>query len=252
MTAERSDLGCKSSFKKADAPSRSRAFGYVRVSTEEQVQGNGLAVQEQAIRSYCKVDGLRLVAMARDEGISGSSGLEQRVGLASVLARLEAGEADCLVVYRLDRLARDFVLQELLVNRMREKGASIRSVMEPDIETLSDDPTKVLVRQILGSIGQYERALIRGRMQAGKLIKAARGGYVGGQPGYGSRADSGELVADDDEAEIIRIVTTMREEGASYRTICGGLTAAALRPRRAKTWHPMVIRSIAARHCAIP
>lgn len=103
------------------------------MSTEDQVQGNGLAVQEQAIRRYCKVNGLRLVAMASDEGISGSSGLDQRVGLASVLARLEASEADCLVVYRLDRLARDFVLQELLANRLRQKRASIGSVLEPAI-----------------------------------------------------------------------------------------------------------------------
>lgn len=56
------------------------------------------------------------------------------------------------------------------------------------------------------------------------------------------------VVAADDEAEVIRIVTTMREEGASYRSICDALTAAGLQPRRAKTWHPMVVRSIAGRN----
>lgn len=251
MSAKGSDQGCKPSFEKTDTAPNIRALAYVRVSTEEQVQGNGLAVQEQAIRRYCKSNRLRLVDIASDEGVSGSSGLDQRIGLASVLARLEAGEAACLVVYRLDRLARDFVLQELLVNRLRERGISIRSVMEPDIETLSDDPTKVLVRQILGSIGQYERALIRGRMQAGKLIKAARGGYIGGQPGYGQRADDGELVSDTDEDEIIGMVTSLRQAGTSYRNIGAALTSAGFRPRRAKTWHPMVVRSIAERQSAL-
>src|SRR4051794_19306062 len=181
-TMQDTDQARKRTSKKTDARTPTTAIGYLRVSTEEQVQGGGLEVQEQSIRRYCKEQGLRLIDVASDEGVSGSNGLDARVGLASALARLEGDAADCLVVYRLDRLARDFVLQELLVNRLRERGIAIRSVMEPDIDTNTDDPTKVLVRQILGAIGQYERALIRGRMQAGKLVKAARGGYVGGQP----------------------------------------------------------------------
>jgi len=185
------------------------------VSTDEQIRGNGLEIQVQAIRRYCKANGLKLIDVVGDEGISGSNGLDARVGLASALVRLEAEEADCLVVYRLDRLARDFVLQELLVNRLRERGKPIRSVMEPDIETDTDDPTKVLIRQIIGAIGQYERALIQGRMQAGKLIKAARGGYVGGQPGYGKRADEAELVDEREETEIVRLVLLLRAGGAS-------------------------------------
>ncbi|HTD58768.1 MAG TPA: recombinase family protein, partial [Solirubrobacteraceae bacterium] len=71
----------------------------------------------------------------------------------SAFVRLEAGEADCLVVYRLDRLARDFVLQEMLVERLRRRGTPIRSVTE-DLDTDTTDATKVLIRQILGSISQ--------------------------------------------------------------------------------------------------
>src|SRR5438309_11179607 len=106
---EPADLVCKRTEEKADSRPKVRAIGYRRVSTDEQVQGNGLEVQEQAIRWYCTDNDLNLIEVTSDEGISGSNGLDARVGLASALARLEAGEADCLVVYRLDRLARDFV-----------------------------------------------------------------------------------------------------------------------------------------------
>jgi len=245
---EVADQARKRTVQKTDTRPRLRAIGYIRVSTDEQVQGNGLQVQDQAVRRYCTANNLKLIEVTGDEGISGSNGLDARIGLASALARLEAGEADCLVVYRLDRLARDFVLQELLVNRLRERGKPIRSVMEPDIETDTDDPTKVLIRQIIGAIGQYERALIRGRMQAGKLIKAARGGYVGGQPGYGQQADETELVDDPAESQIVQIVLAMRSAGASYRKICVALTNDGYRPRRASKWHPMVVRSIVERH----
>jgi site-specific DNA recombinase len=248
MSAQPSDLGCKRTSEKTYGAPRLRALGYLRVSTDEQVQGNGLAVQEQAIKRYCRDNSIKLVGIESDEGVSGSNGLDNRLGLATALARVEAGEADCLVIYRLDRLARDFVLQELLVNRLRERGTPIRSVMEPDIETDTDDPVKVLVRQVLGSIGQYERALIRGRMQAGKMIKAARGGYIGGQPGYGTRAHGAALVDQPDEADVVQTVLSMRQQGASYREICAALTTAGLTPRRATTWHPTVVRSIVQRH----
>ena len=83
---------------------RPQAVGYIRVSTTEQVSGFGLDVQERAIRDYCKANGLRLVEIFRDEGQSGSNGLECRVGLAEALAALKADEVSLLVVYRLDRL----------------------------------------------------------------------------------------------------------------------------------------------------
>ena len=125
--------------------------------------GFGLEVQERAIKDYCKAAGLRLVGVLRDEGQSGSNGLEARVGLAKALAALKAGEASTLVVYRMDRLARDLILQETLVQRLRDQGTPVRSASEPDLDTDTDDPTKVLIRQIIGAVSQYERAVIRGR-----------------------------------------------------------------------------------------
>src|SRR5450631_347777 len=96
-----------------------KVIGYTRVSTTEQVEGFGLDVQEAAIRKYCKADGLHLVAMLTDQGQSGSNGLDDRLGLAEGLARIERGEASALVVYRLDRLARDLILQETLHERLK-------------------------------------------------------------------------------------------------------------------------------------
>src|ERR671923_2832950 len=56
--------------------------GYLRVSTDRQAEeGLGLEVQEQAIRQWAQAHGHELVALTRDEGISGSNGLDTRVGL---------------------------------------------------------------------------------------------------------------------------------------------------------------------------
>src|SRR4051812_28580331 len=99
-----------------------RAFGYVRVSTSDQADGYGLEAQEAAIKTYCRAEGLRLVEILRDEGVSGSNGLDTREGLGVALARLEAGDGDLLVVSRLDRLARDLLVQETVLSRLQLRG----------------------------------------------------------------------------------------------------------------------------------
>lgn len=219
-----------------------KAIGYVRVSTQEQVTGFGLDVQRKAVRDYCKAQGLALVAMHADEGISGSNGLDTRQGLATALAVIERHEAGALVVYRLDRLARDLLVQETTIARLRAAGASVLSVTEPDID--SDDGTRVLVRQVLGAIGQYERTLIRGRMMAGKAAKVAGGGYGGGRPAFGYRAQDGGLVPDEREQACVALAKQLRSEGQSLRQIAAGLEGAGHRPKVGERWAPNQVRRI--------
>src|SRR4051812_34317015 len=88
-------------------------------------RGLGLDIQRQAIRKWASANGHRLVAVESDEGISGSNGLESRLGLAAALRRLRNGEAKGLLVYRLDRLARDLVLQEQLLAEVRRMERAV-------------------------------------------------------------------------------------------------------------------------------
>src|SRR5690349_14217760 len=83
---------------------------YLRVSTDKQAdEGLGLDVQREAIRAWAKEHGHRVVRWTADEGISGSNGLDTRVALLEAFDALKDGTAAGLVVYRLDRLARDLV-----------------------------------------------------------------------------------------------------------------------------------------------
>lgn len=223
-----------------------KALGYIRVSTQEQVKGFGLDVQERAIRAYCKANKLELVDVLRDEGRSGSNGLDTRVGLADALARLKAGEAELLVVYRIDRLARDLILQETLVQRLRDQGTPVRSASEPDLDTDTDDATKVLIRQIIGAVAQYERTVIRGRMMSGKAAKKEQGGFLGGRAPYGFRIVDGDVVTDDAEQEVVALVGQLRNAGMSLRQIGAELDQRGYRPRDGAAWHPTTVRRIAA------
>jgi DNA invertase Pin-like site-specific DNA recombinase len=221
------------------------AIAYLRVSTTEQAErGFGLDVQQKAVEEYCADHELELSAVHTDAGVSGSGSIDRRPALAAALAAAEANPGGRLVVYRLDRLARDLVLQELLLQRLSTSGTAVISATEPDIDTLGSDPTKVLIRQILGALGQYERALIRGRMAAGRAAKAAAGGYVGGAPRYGHRAAGGSLTTHDREAMALALIARLSSQGRSLRSICSALDDAGFKPRRAAHWQPSVVRGI--------
>ncbi len=226
-----------------------RLIGYIRVSTRGQAEdGLGLEMQVTAIEAHCATGGHELVALHRDEGVSGTTEVIDRPGLSVALQAIVAGGAEGLIVYRLDRLARSLWLQEVVIAQLGKAGRVVLSTAEADID--SDDPTRILVRQVLGAIAQYERAIITARLQGGRRAKAAKGGYAYGSPGFGWRATpERELAAAPAEQRALaRMVELVQcDPRPSWREIARTLEAEGFRPKRSDSWHPAVVRRIVLR-----
>jgi DNA invertase Pin-like site-specific DNA recombinase len=202
-----------------------RAVGYLRISTAGQADGFGLDVQRDALEAWAEAGGHELGACYQDV-TSGVNGLEQRDGLASALATVADGATEGIVVARLDRLARDMVLQETLLREIARAGGMLCSADAGEQSVLGDtagDPSRKLIRQILGAVAEFERELIALRLAAGKAQKLARGGYVGGRPPFGWRARFGELVEDDEQQRTLESAARWRREGRSLREIASML-----------------------------
>jgi DNA invertase Pin-like site-specific DNA recombinase len=228
-----------------------KVVAYLRVSTDRQAEhGLGLEVQEAAIRKWARANGHRIVAWHRDEGVSGSNGLETREALPEALAALQSRAAAGLVVYRLDRLARDLVLQEQLLAEIKRMSAEVFSTSAGEAAFLvddPDDPSRALIRQILGAVAQYERSMIRLRLRAGRARKRERGYAGDGPPPFGFRAEDGTLVKDVDEQAILGRIRELRADAHSLREIAATLTAEGYRPKRSEVWHPGSLRLIVQR-----
>lgn len=228
-----------------------RVVGYLRVSTDRQAErGHGLDVQRQAIQKWAKANKHRVVLWCVDEGVSGSNGLDTRDALPDALHALRAGDATAVVVYRLDRLARDLVLQETLLADVRRMGADVFSTSPSEAAYLGDDPddpSRKLIRQVLGAVNEYERAMVRLRLRGGRRRKAELGGFAFGSPPFGQRAVDHELVADDDEQRTLARIEELHQSGASLRAMADVLTAEGYRPKRSDRWHPQSLSRIVAR-----
>jgi DNA invertase Pin-like site-specific DNA recombinase len=222
-----------------------KLIAYLRVSTATQVDdGAGLHVQEQAVRAWAKEHRHRIVGFAREEGVSGSNGIENCEVLPEVLAALQARQADGLVVYRLDRLARDLVLQEQLLAEVRRIGAEVFTSSDAEQGYLADDPddpSRKLIRQVLGAVSEYQRAMIALRLRSGRRHKLLAGGFAGGTPRYGFAAVDGELVLDPEEQKALDRMREMRDGGFSLRAIADALTIEGYTTKRGGRWHPYTV-----------
>ena len=103
-----------------------RAAIYVRVSSEEQVQGYSLAAQERTAEAYCQSNGWDVVQVYRDEGRSArTDNITKRPGFAAMLEDADAGRFDVIVVHKLDRLARNRRVAFDTLHRLGEAGGGV-------------------------------------------------------------------------------------------------------------------------------
>src|SRR4051812_32193761 len=114
---------------------------YLRTSTQNGAGSDSLAAQEEACRAWAKEHGHDVIVVHRDEALSGGVGVEGRPGLAAALVAIVDGEADGLVVHRIDRLARELHVQEVALAHAWSAGPQVRvfEVAEGG-EVKRDDP----------------------------------------------------------------------------------------------------------------
>src|SRR5262249_38907756 len=133
------------------------AVSYLRVSGKGQVEGDGFPRQRATIARYARSAGLELTGEYLDEGVSGTKDLDSREGLSELLARIRANGVRVVLVERADRLARDLVVSELILNQFRTLGVKVIAADSgTDLAVGEDDPTRVLIRQVLGAVAQFE------------------------------------------------------------------------------------------------
>jgi DNA invertase Pin-like site-specific DNA recombinase len=149
--------------------------------------------------------------------------------------------AGLLVVAKRDRLARDVVIAataERLVADARAK------VVTADGVTCENTPEGQLMRGLLDLFAQYERAMIRARTKAAMLAKGRRGEYTGGEAPYGYRAQGANVVEDEDEQRVIRMIQHWHtKEKGGPAVIARALNNAHV-PCRGSVWHAKSVSRI--------
>jgi DNA invertase Pin-like site-specific DNA recombinase len=222
-----------------------RAVAYLRVSTDKQAdRGVSLDAQREKVEAYAKLYDLELVEVVVDAGESAKT--LDRPGLQKALGMLRAGEADALLVAKLDRLTRSVRdLCDLVDRYFRDGKRSLLSVGE-QVDTRSANGRMTL--NLLTTIGQWEREAIGERTATAMQHKAAQGEFTGGRTPYGFRlADDGEHLSPvEGEQAVVSEARALRARGLSLRAVAEALWEKGIGSRVGRPLAPIQI----ARMCA--
>ena len=205
-----------------------QVIAYARVSTDEQAAtGAGLAAQRDAIAEEAVRRGWDIAAIHEDGGASGRS-LDGRPGLSAALRSVAGGEAEALVVAKLDRLSRSLIDFAVLLDRARREGWAVIAL---DLGVDTTTPAGELMANVMAAVAQWERRAIGERTRAALAVRRREGVRLG-RP----RAVPPEIRA--------RVVAE-RAAGQTFRRIAAGLDADAIPTARGgKRWRPETIRRL--------
>jgi len=220
-----------------------------RRNSEECTSGE---VQLAYCEQYAEKNNLTITKVFHDEAVSGSDEFREKLWLAIECIH----KGDILLVYKLDRLARNVYLSEQINRLVGKKGGSIEAV-EGDIA--GNSPEKVMIRQILSVLAEYERKLIAQRTRASMRQHQVQGKKMGRFPPYGYEFE--KFVEDGEEKEKLRPSPTefpmllkirdMLATGLSFNGIAVKLNYADQGGARGKCWYAKSIRTIAKRSATV-
>jgi DNA invertase Pin-like site-specific DNA recombinase len=197
------------------------AFGYLRVSGRGQLDGDGFPRQKDAIQRYADAHGMTIVRWFQERAVCGATEWENRPAWSDMVQKLNGVRT--VLVEKVERLARDLGVQEWILRDLKARGVVLVSATE---ENLDADPTRVLFRQMLGAIAQYDRAMTVLKLRAARRrIRAATGRCEGRKP-YGELPGEGEVLARmtelrSQERTFDHIAALLNAEGVQTR-IAGG------------------------------
>jgi site-specific DNA recombinase len=220
-----------------------KVIAYCRVSTENQKEEGTVNLQVNAIKEFCDKFGYELVSVFKDEGVSG--GLENRPALAEMYSYLETNSPNinAVIIWKLDRLARDLYIQEHLIKKFESLKVRLISTKEADLD--SNDPMRKAFRQFMGIVSELEKAFITMRLSGGRIQKAKKGQYAGGRVALGYSSKNNELFTNVPESIIIQMIFKLkRKNHLSINGIAKLLNKQNIPTKNGKIWYPSTVSYI--------
>lgn len=218
-----------------------KAVSYLRCSGLGQVGGDTWDRQLAAIQKCARANRLELVDEFRDAGVSGTKDLENRPGLAALLDRVESNGVRVVLVENATRLARDLMVSEVILQQLADAGCTVIAADSgTDLTADTDDPTRRLIRQVLGAVAEFDRRVTVLKLRAARERIRRRGQRCEGRKPFGSRPT--------EQAAIDRIRDLHRKPVGrprrSLREMCDVLNSEGIQTRTGKPWTRQVLHKI--------
>ena len=212
--------------------SNSNIVSYERVSTQSQVDNNcGLETQRNRILEYAKEKGMVISRFYCDEGISGA--VRDRAGLLELIADCEAKEVSKVIVYKMDRLARELTVSLWLEAQFKKYDVEVISVVDPE---LGDDPLEKAFRRIAYIFAELEKDVITARLKDGRINCVRKGERGCGAVPFGYKKVGDKLEINPNESQWVKRIFQWAVKKVTYADMIRKLSRAGVVTKRGKSF----------------
>lgn len=217
---------------------------YIRVSTLDQAEhGVSLDAQEQRLRAYATAQGLSVLAVLREEAISGTVPLSDRPEGRELVELVTGGKAHHVVALKLDRLFRSAVDALQTTAEWDRKGVSLHLVDMGGQSLNTGSAMGRMMLTMMAGFAQFERDLTAERTKAALTHKRDAGAAYSPTP-YGKVREGDALRDDATEQSILARIRAMRSAGIALRRIADRLNGEGIASKQGRTWYASTVAYI--------
>jgi len=210
-------------------------YGYVRVSGKSQLDGDGFDRQEDAILAFCASKGWTCRRIFREKAVSGTIESTEREAFAEMLGLCGGVLPATIVVERADRLARDLIVGELLFRECKTAGVEVFATDSgEELVHANSDPTRVLIRQLLGALAEWEKSALVKKMRVARERIRAKGERCEGAKPY-------EVLNADEAAPVREYILQARSRGDSFHNITKQLNIGKFKSPKGGKWNSSTV-----------
>jgi DNA invertase Pin-like site-specific DNA recombinase len=172
-----------------------KAYGYCRVSGAGQIDGNGFERQRNAIQAFALKSKIEIVHIYFEQ-VSGVKDEEQREVFQEMISAILRNGVRTIVVEGLDRLAREYRVQEQLLIYLVSKGITLIDARtgENVTEAISADPMKRAMVQIAGIFSELEKNLLVKKLRLARESKRKAAGKCEGRKGWDDQPNKRDAI----------------------------------------------------------
>lgn len=206
-----------------------KAVIYARYSSHSQ-RDVSIEQQVNSCRRFAELQDIEVVDVYDDRALTGTN--DQRPAFQKMIKDAERADWEYVIVYTLDRFARNRYDSAVYKRKLRDYGVKVLSAME----NISDDPTGVLLESLLEGLAEYYSQELSRKIKRGKYDNASKC-LCNGQIPYGyRRGEDGRFAIDEEEAAVVREIYERIRSGSRICDLIQDLNNRCLLTKRGQPW----------------
>jgi DNA invertase Pin-like site-specific DNA recombinase len=209
-----------------------KAIGYLRTSSATNVEGDSETRQRCAIEKYAASAGYEIVTWYYDAAVRGGDAIDSRPGFAAMLAQIAGNGVRTIIVETANRFARDLMVQEVGFAMLKGLGVTLIAADSP-ASFLDDGSTSKLIRQILGAVAEFDKAMTVAKLKGARDRVRRREGKCEGRKSYAER-----------DAGMVALAKEIKSRGVSLRDVAAELAARGYTTPSGKAYSASAITSM--------